>query len=74
MPIFDKITYTKHAERRMRERRITREDVEFALRNGEGRPGEQDDWVFEVGRHRIVIVESENTARVLTVIRRKGKR
>lgn len=74
MPIFEKIVYTSHAERRMRERHISKEDVEFVLRNGEGRPGEQGDWVFEAGRYRIVIVEKGATARVLTVIRRKGQR
>jgi hypothetical protein len=74
VPVFDKIVYTKHAELRMRERHISQSDVEFVLRNGEGRPGEDDDRVYEVGRYRVVVVEEGSTVRVLTVIRRKGRR
>ncbi len=74
VPIFDRIVFTRHAERRMRERHIREEDVAFVLRNADGRPGEGEDWIFEVGKYRIVIVEEGSTARVLTVIRRKGQR
>lgn len=74
MPLFENITFTRHAERRMRERRIRRAEVEFVLLNGEGRAGEQNDWIFELGKYRIVIVEEGASARVLTVIRQKGQR
>ncbi|HWK80136.1 MAG TPA: DUF4258 domain-containing protein [Thermomicrobiales bacterium] len=74
MPIFDKIVYTIHAQERMAERRIRHDDVEFALRHGEGRPGKSGSWIIESGRYRIVIVEEGTTARVLTVVRLRGKR
>jgi len=74
MPVFDAITYTRHARERMDERRIRREDVEFTLRTGEGRLGRHDTWIYESGRYRVVIAEEDGTALVLTVIRLRGKR
>lgn len=74
MPVFDAITYTRHARERMDERRIRREDVELTLRTGEGRPGRHDTWIYESGRYRVVIAEEDGTALVLTVIRLRGKR
>ena len=74
MPIFEKIVYTTHALDRMDERRIRREDVEFTLRNGEGRPGKPGSWIVESSRYRIVFAEDGATARTLTVVRLRGKR
>lgn len=73
MPVFDEITYTQHARERMTERRIRREDVEFTLRTGDGRPGRHGTWIYESGRYRIVIAEEGDTARVLTVVRLRGR-
>lgn len=74
MPQYDAIDYTDHALRRMARRGMQPEDVELVLRQGEGRPGPQGSWLFELGRWRVAVIESGNTARVLTVIRLKGKR
>jgi hypothetical protein len=74
LPVFDEITYTPHARERMEERRIRREDVEFTLRTGEGRPGKHGTWVYESGRYRVVVTEDHGAARVLTVIRLRGRR
>jgi len=73
MPVYDKIAYTDHARDRMDERRIRPEDVEFTLRNGEGRPGRHGSWIYESGRYRIVIAEEGDTAKVLTVVRLRGR-
>jgi|GEM_PF-2110185 len=74
MPVFDHIEYTRHATERMQERHITVQDVAFTLRTGEGRPGKQGTWIYESGRYRVVVAETGNTARVLTVVRLKGRR
>lgn len=74
MPVFESIRYTTHALERMAERRIRPEDVEFTLRTGEGRPGKNGSWIIESGRYRIAIAEEGTTAKVLTVIRLRGKR
>lgn len=74
MPVFDKIVYTEHARERMAERRIRLEDVEFTLRNGEGRPGKAGSWIYESGRYRVAIAEEAGIARVLTVVRLRGRR
>lgn len=74
MPIYETIAYTRHARERMDERRIHREDVELALRVGEGRPGKQGTWIFEAGPLRVIVREQNGTAIVITVMRLKGKR
>jgi hypothetical protein len=74
MPVYDKITYTQHARERVDERRIHREDVEYTLRTGEGRPGKHDSWIYESGRYRVVVTEDDGTALVLTVVRLRGRR
>ncbi|MGC4192113.1 MAG: DUF4258 domain-containing protein [Thermomicrobiales bacterium] len=74
MPVFDTIISTEHARERMADRRIRREDVEFTLRNGEGRPGKLGSWIYEAGRYRVVVIDDGGTARVLTVIRLRGRR
>lgn len=74
MPQYDTIEYTEHARRRMERRGVRPEDVELVLRHGEGRPGPHGSWLFELGRWRVAVIESGNTARVLTVIRLKGIR
>lgn len=74
MPQFETIEYTVHALERMRDRRVSHEDVEITLQFGEGRPGKAGTWVYElqsgskVGT-RVVVAESNGNARVITVIR-----
>ncbi len=72
MPIFERIDYSSHATKRMRRRHITEEDVEIVLRFGAGRPGEEETWIYELGHIRVVVVEYESSARVVTVVRLKG--
>jgi urease accessory protein UreE len=71
MTLYEHIDISVHAARRMRQRRISREDVEVVLRFGEGRPGEEDTWIYELGHIRVVVVEYESSARVDTVVRLK---
>ena len=72
MPIFEPIDYTRHALQRMQERGIGRDDVELTLRIGEGRPGKQGTWIYELGKWRVITVELGETARVITVVRLRG--
>ena len=72
MPVYESIEYTPHALTRMKDRRITKADVELTLRLGEGRPARRDKWFFELGHIRVVVVEFEQSARVVTVIRLRG--
>ena len=74
MPIFEFVEYSTHAIERMRERRITRADVELVLRIAEGRPGESGTWVYERGHVRVIVAEHSTNAVVVTVVRLKGKR
>ena len=55
----------------MKSRRFTEVDVDLVLRLGEGRPGNRGKWVFELGHIRVVVVEYESSARIITVIRLK---
>ncbi len=72
MPVFENVDYSVHAPRRMRRRRISKEDIEIVLRFGEGRPGEEETWIHELGHIRAVVVEYGSSARVVTVVRLKG--
>jgi hypothetical protein len=58
----------------MDERGIRRDDVELTLRIGEGRPGKRGTWVDELGALRIITVESNDSARVITVLRLRGRK
>ncbi|MGI8483342.1 MAG: DUF4258 domain-containing protein [Thermomicrobiales bacterium] len=69
MPVFDAITYSTHAERRMRKRGLSRQDVELVLRIGEGFHDDDGTWVYELGSIRVVIDDRDATAHVVTVIR-----
>jgi hypothetical protein len=73
VPIFETILYTRHALERMGERGIGRADVELTLRIGEGRPGKRDTWIYELGSWRVIIVEEKDSARVITVVRLRGR-
>lgn len=73
MPIYDHIDYTLHAVDQMKSRRFTEADVELVLRLGEGRPGRRGKWIFELGNIRVVVVEYESSARIITVIRLRGR-
>ena len=74
MPELESVEYTRHATERMAERHISREAVEMTLRFGAGRPGRAGKWIY--GRAgiggpglRVVIVEKDGVARVITVVR-----
>lgn len=69
MPAYETITYSRHAERRMRTRGLSRWDVELALRIGDGQLEDDGTWTYDLDRIRVVIVERGNTAHVVTVIR-----
>jgi Domain of unknown function (DUF4258) len=74
MPEFESVVYTVHARTRMRKRRIPESEVERVLRFGEGRPDRRGQWIYEFDGTRVVIVESQSIARVITVVRLRGKR
>lgn len=74
MPEFEFIEYTRHARERMCDRRITPDEVEIALRFGDGRPGGSGTWVYELQSGsaagiRVIVKEFNSSARVVTVIR-----
>jgi hypothetical protein len=73
VPLFEHITYTQHASDRMVERGISRDDVELMLRIGEGRPGKRGIWLYELGAWRVVTMEADGSARIITVIRLRGR-
>ena len=75
MPIFDAIIYSWHARQRMKQRRIAAKDVELALRIGEGHPGDDGTWIYELGDIRVVIVDADDdsTAHIVTVIRMRNR-
>lgn len=74
MPIFEHIEYTRHAMERMDERGISHADVELTLRIGEGRPGKRGTWIYELGSWRVVTMEVGNSARIITVVRLRGRK
>lgn len=69
MPEYEVITYSQHATQRMRQRRISRPEVALVLRIGEGYPEDDGTWIYELGHIRVVIIERDNAAHVVTVIR-----
>lgn len=69
MPAFETITYSTHAEWRMRKRGFSRQDVELVLRIGDGYMQDDGTWAYELGRVRVVIVDRDDAAHVITVIR-----
>lgn len=69
MPAYDEITYSDHAVRRMRKRRISRQDVELVLRIGDGVLDDDGTWMYTLDRLTVVIVERGETAHVVTVMR-----
>lgn len=69
MPVYDGITYSFHARRRMQKRGISPQDVELVLRFGDGQQEEDGTWIYELERIQVVIAERETTAHVVTVIR-----
>jgi hypothetical protein len=73
VPEYESIEYTWHALEQMRTRRIDYVTVELVLRHGEGRPGRHGKWIFELSNTRVVVVEFGSSARIITVIRLKGK-
>lgn len=69
MPIFRAMTFSAHALLRMRERRISREDVAFVLDHGEGTFEEDGTWFFDLGTIRVVVVDWGDIAHVVTVLK-----
>lgn len=69
------LTFTGHAEQRLKQRGISREDVENALNHPTGRtiPGEMGSvWVFgyDKGGHILkVCVATDDRTRVITAVR-----
>jgi hypothetical protein len=72
VPIFDRITYSSHASLRMRQRRVSADDVALVLRIGEGYEDEYGSWVYQLGRFRVVVLDQGSEAHVITVIKLKG--
>lgn len=73
MPSYDAITYSWHAVQRMKQRRITAQDVELILRIGEGQYDEDDGtWTYTLGTLAVVIVDWDATVHVITAMRRKS--
>lgn len=70
-PVYDEITYSEHAVRRMRKRRITRVDVELVLRLGEGFQEDDGTWLYELDQLIVVIVDRDVAAHVVTVMRKR---
>jgi hypothetical protein len=71
---FTNVVYTRHAIDRMQQRRISKEEVEAVLRFGEGYLDDDEFWVFEMEslhdrRLRVIVTESGDDARVVTVMR-----
>jgi hypothetical protein len=56
MPQYSAITYSGHAEQRMRRRRLSRQDVELVLRIGEWVEEDDGSWLYDLGNIRVVIV------------------
>ena len=73
MPLFERITYSAHASSRMRQRRISSEEVALVLRIGEGYEDDNGNWVYELGRLRVVIQAREDEAHVITAIKLRGR-
>jgi hypothetical protein len=70
VPIFERITYSRHAEQRMHRRHIRRDLVELVLRIGEGMfDDEEQTWTYTLDPVSVVIVERDDAAHVVTVIR-----
>jgi len=69
MPVFETITCSAHAEWRMRKRGFSRHDVELVLRIEDGYMQDNGTWAYELGRVRVVIVDNDDAAHVVTVIR-----
>lgn len=74
MPEFEQVVYTEHARTRMQQRRISEGEVERRLRYGTGRPDRRNQWIYELDGTRDVVVENEASARVVPVVRLRGKR
>jgi hypothetical protein len=73
MPLFERITYSAHATLRMRQRRISNEDVALVLRIGQGFEDENGNWVYELGRLRVIIDDRAEEAHVVTAIKLRGR-
>jgi hypothetical protein len=75
MPVFETVEYSDHATRQMRTRRIAKQQVELVLRIGEGGPGEDEGtWGYQLGFIRVIVVEYEHLARIVTAIRLPGEK
>lgn len=72
MPEFERISFTRHALAQMRGRRISESDVLLALRHGEAVFDIIDQqWLVELGHIRVV--EYDDDARIVTVVRLRGR-
>lgn len=73
MPVFDAIIYSWHARQRMKQRHIAAKDVELTLRIGEGRPGDDETWIYELDDIRVIVMEDGLVAHIVTVIRLRSR-
>lgn len=74
VPEFERISFTRHALAQMRGRRISESDVLLALRHGEAVFDIIDQqWLVELGYIRVVVVEYDDDARIVTVVRLRGR-
>lgn len=73
MPEYSEITYSRHARTRIAKRHIPESDVSLVLRIGDGYPEDDGTWIYSLGHIRVVIVERDDTAHVVTVIRQRSE-
>lgn len=55
------------------QRRIAAKDMELTLRIGEGRPGDDETWIYELDDIRVIVVEDGLIAHIVTVIRLRSR-
>lgn len=72
MPQFESLRYTRHAEIRMKERKLSRLDVEMALQSGECWIDEDGLWVCELGHVRIIVRDEQEFGVIITAMKLRG--
>lgn len=72
MPQFDSLRFTQHAIARMRQRKISRADVELVFDFGEWYLNEEELWVGELGHIRVIVREEQDVGIIITAMRLRG--
>lgn len=71
MPEFESLRYTKHASEHMSKRKLSRPAVELTLQHGESWLDDDDLWICELDKIRIVVREESGHGVIITAIRMK---